>query len=227
MAIIKDIRIYRSVVENCTGNPFPCGFHNMKLSCAVRRIVMKLKENGFALADFDHLYINLTTCDIESEISPAKREKDKLHPWFRYYDAHVSQSLYDQLETEQCIESVASIIELTLQTYFSTSGFGTEQIHECISEALIKGESMTMKFKEKTASKNKAVIYLRYLDNSRYFPLLKVWDMEDNLLLEADLPETNSLDAYGEIQLSSKKVTIKPRKNAFLNKSEPLTYIIP
>ena len=51
--------------------------------------------------------------------------------------------------------------------------------------------------------------------------------MDDNLLFETDLPETNSLDAYGEIQLSSKKVTIKPRKNGFLNKSEPLTYIIP
>lgn len=50
--------------------------------------------------------------------------------------------------------------------------------------------------------------------------------MDDNLLFETDLPETNSLDAYGEIQLSSKKVTIKPRKNAFLNKSEPLTFII-
>lgn len=226
MATIKDIRIYRSKVENCTGNPFPYSFQNMKLSCAVRRIVMKLKENGFALGDFDHLYINLTTCDIERVIFPAKREKDKIHPWFRYYDAHVSQSLYDQLETEQCIESVVAIIELTLKTYFCTSDFGTEKIHQCISEAVIKGESMTMKFKEKTASKNKAIIYLRYLDNSRYFPLLKVWDMDDNLLFETDLPETNSLDTYGEIQLSSKKVTIKPRKNAFLNKSEPLTFII-
>lgn len=64
---------------------------------------------------------------------------------------------------------------------------------------------MLVKFKEKRASKKQAIIYLRYLDNCRYFPLLRIFDLDDTMILEKDLPETNSLDAYGEIQLSSKK----------------------
>lgn len=83
-----------------------------------------------------------------------------------------------------------------------------------------------MKFKEKRASKNKAIIYLRYLDNTRYLPLLRVWDLEDNLLLEKDLPETSSFDAYGEIQLSVRKVTIKPRKNSFSKNLKPIDLML-
>ena len=85
---------------------------------------------------------------------------------------------------------------------------------------------MLMKFKEKKTSKNRAVIYLRYLDNCRYFPLLRIFDLEDTLLLEKDLPETNNLDAYGEIQLSGKKITIKPRKNCFAGNLEPITIML-
>ena len=59
--------------------------------------------------------------------------------------------------------------------------------------------------KRKELQKNKTIIYLRYLDNCRYFPLLRIFDLDDTMILEKDLPETNSLDAYGEIQLSSKK----------------------
>ncbi len=83
---------------------------------------------------------------------------------------------------------------------------------------------MLIKFKEKQAANNKAVLYLRYLDNGRYLPLLRVFDLEDTILLEQDLPETNNLDAYGVIQLSGKKVTIKPRKNDLAQKLEPITF---
>ena len=37
--------------------------------------------------------------------------------------------------------------------------------------------------------------------------------MEDNLLFEADLPKTYDLLILGEIQVSAKRVTVKPRKN--------------
>lgn len=226
MPVIKDIRIYKSNTENIAGNPFPSSFKNMKLNCTIRRIAMKLRENVFSLGDFDHLYINLTTCPIDGTLSPAKREKDKYHPWFRYYDVEVNQDLFDKLETSQCIAYIVEIVEQVLQKYFCTPNFDSELIHHCISDAVIKGEEMTMKFKEKRASKNKAIIYLRYLDNTRYFPLLRVWDLDDNLLLEKDLPETNSLDAYGEIQLSVRKVTIKPRKNSFSNNLEPMVFML-
>ena len=64
MKVIKDIRIYRSKIENIPGNPLPDSFNNFELCCVTSRIVMKLRENGFELGDYDHLYINLTTKNI-------------------------------------------------------------------------------------------------------------------------------------------------------------------
>jgi hypothetical protein len=71
-----------------------------------------------------------------------------------------------------------------------------------------------MKYKEKISTNRKAVVFLRYLDTCRFYPLLRVYDREEHLLFEADLPETLMLDYLGEIQVSAKQVAIKPRKNS-------------
>ena len=198
----------------------------MAFQFILHRIVMKLRENNFTLGDFNHLYVNLTICAIDDKIAPSKRGKDSNFSWFRYYDAEISQDFYNTLETRDCMQSVIKIVEQVLIKYFCTEKHDSEFIHSCISAATEQGENMLMKFKEKKTLKNRAVIYLRYLDNCRYFPLLRIFDLEDTLLLEKDLPETNNLDAYGEIQLSGKKITIKPRKNNFAEKLEPITFML-
>ena len=81
---------------------------------------------------------------------------------------------------------------------------------------------MLMKFKEKITAKRKADIYLHYLDTGKFFPLLRIYDMEGKLLFEKDLPKALTLDYLGEIQLSSKKITIKPRKNVYTTDIEPI-----
>ena len=226
MPVIKDIRLYRSKVDNIDGNSHPNSFVNKELNIVIRRIVMKLRENGFELENFDHIYINLTTINIENEMVLSKRTIDRYHSWYRYYDVEISQSLFDSLETKQCMDEVLTIVERVLCHFFNSQDFTSDKIQSCILEAISKGENMTMKFKEKVATKNKAIIYLRYLDSGRYFPLLRVLDLEDNILLEEDLPETNSLDAFGTIQLSTKKVTIKPRKNMFADGNEPISFAL-
>ncbi len=204
----------------------PHEFANRKLSIILHRIAMKLRENDFTMGDFNHLYLNLTTCAIEDKIAPSKKDKDKYHTWYRYYDVEISQEFFDTLETPQCIQSVIEIVEHVLIIYFCKAKFDSKFIHSCVSEAVSQGENMLMKFKEKKAAKNKAIIYLRYLDNGRYFPFLRILDLKDTILLEKDLPETNDLDAYGEIQLSGRKITIKPRKNCFAKNLEPITFML-
>ena len=226
MNAIKDIRIYRSQTENIAGNSLPHEFANRNLSIILHRIAMKLREHDFTMGDFNHLYVNLTTCTIDGKIAPSQRGKDSNSPWFRYYDAEVSQAFFDSLETSDCIQSVIEIVKQVLIKYFCTAEHDSEFICSCVSEAVEQGENMLVKYKEKRASKNKAIIYLRYLDNCRYFPLLRIFDFEDTIILEKDLTETNSLDAYGEIQLSAKKITIKPRKNQYARNSEPITFIL-
>ena len=223
MKVIKDIRIYRSKIENIPGNPLPDSFNNFELCCVASRIVMKLRENGFELGDYDHLYINLTTCKVEGGIHLSARDGKPYFPWYRYYDVGISQELFDSLETHDSIDKVIELLEQVLNT-FATDEFNVDRIHECVSIAVTEGEKMTMVFKEKSSSKNKAVIYLRYLNNGHFYPLLRVFNLNGDVIFEHGLPETNSLDAYGEIRLSSKKVTIKPRKNCFAADLEPMTF---
>ena len=226
MTVIKDIRIYRSTIDNIDGNPLPKDFENRELHCIIRRIVMKLRENKFVFGDFDHLFINLTTCSVENEIALAKRSIDKYHTWHRYYDVEINQELFDMLETPQCTQSVIEIVGQVLQKYFCSQQFDTQHMRSCFSEAITQGENMLMKFKEKKSATNTAIIYLRYMNNERYYPLLRVYDKDNKLLLEKDFPETLELNAFGEIQLSKKKVTIKPRNNLFARCLEPITFIL-
>lgn len=222
MNIIKDIRIYRCKVENVTGVN-PEGFTNKELCAVARRICMKLREKEFSLGDFDHLYINLSTCLDEGDVKPANKIPDRYHPWYRYYDVGISQVLYDSLESLDCIPSVAALIEKVLKSQFSSPDFGADMIKDCVFEAVSQGEEMLMKFKEKITPQRKAILYLRCLDNGKYFPLLRVCDNEGSIILEKDLPESYSLDNYGQISVSMKKVTIKPRKNSW-NDCEPFVF---
>lgn len=224
MKIISDIRIYKSDVENIDGNSLPIILEDKSLSAITTRIVMKLRENNFSLGEFDHLYINFTTCPIDGGIALSKRSIDRYHPWCRYYDVNISDDMFSILGSAEIRDEVIKLIRDVLVQNFVTVDFDEKQINSCLVQALEQGESMLMKFKEKTAAKRKATLYLRYLDNCRYLPLLRVSDMEDRILFETDLPEMLDLNCLGDIQLSSKKVTVKPRKNAYTKTTQPISF---
>ena len=85
---------------------------------------------------------------------------------------------------------------------------------------------MLMCFKKKKIAKGTANVYLRLLDNGNYLPILCVTDSSENEVFRIDLPETIDLNIIGEIQLSSKKVTIKPRRNVFAKELQPISFEI-
>ncbi len=74
--VIKDIRLYKSQESNIDGNSLPSVFTDQKLNIIVARIVMKLREAEFSLGEFDHLYLNFTTCSIDGGSSLSKRSVD-------------------------------------------------------------------------------------------------------------------------------------------------------
>lgn len=224
--IIRDIRVHKSVIDNIDGNSMPSSLGYKELNIVVRRIVMKLRENDFSLGDFDHLYVNMTTCLEVGEIVPAKRGVDRYHPWYRFYDVGIPQEEYDLLEKEACIPAVVECLKQVLMKYFAWNEASEKMIGESIKEAIEQGANMLMRFKEKKAAKCSAILFLRLLDNGNYRPLLCVQDIDGKELLKEELPETTVLDMLGEIQLSSKKVTVKPRKNVFTKDLEPITFEI-
>ncbi len=226
MKTIADIRVFASEIENIPGNSLPSYLDFQSRSClaVLHRIVMKLRERGFSLGDFDHLYVNFTTCPVENGMAFSKRGKDYYHPWYRYYDVHIDEELFRVLHLESNFGIVIEKIKNILTEFFSTESFDRSDIENCFFEALTKGAEMRMKFKEKTTAKRRAVIYLRYLDNARYKPLLRVTDNQNTLLMETDLPEMIELNALGNIRVGLNRITIEPRKNAFSKDLVPMCF---
>ncbi len=221
--IISDIRLYKSESQNEYGGYITYSSADKKLNAIAKRVVMKLRENEFSLGDFDHLYINFTTCDI-TETMKFSDKADRYHPWFRYCDVHVDTDTFQKLSSPETWNDIIHWISTILVTYFTSEEFNETRIYSCIQQAVEQGENMLMKYKEKVSTNRRAVIFLRFLDSCKFNPLLRVYDAEDNLLLEKDLPEAVMLDYLGDIQLSAKRVTIKPRKNAFTQKMKPLYF---
>lgn len=221
--IIRDIRLYKSESQNEFGNYTTNPFADKKLNAIIQRIVMKLRENQFSLGEFDHLYINFTTCDMLEKMSLSDKV-DRYHPWFRYCTIHIEKDLYHKLGSTETWNDIIQWISTVLITYFASDDFDESHILSCVRQAIEQGEDMMMKFKEKVNTKRKAVVFLRFLDTCRFYPLLRVYDVEGNLLFEKDLPETITLDYLGDIQVSAKRVTIKPRKNAFTTQNKSLFF---
>ena len=221
--IISDIRLYRSESQNEYGVYATESIAEKKLNAIVQRVVMKLREHEFSLGEFDHLYINFTTCDIGNK-TILSDYVDKYHPWYRYCLVHIEKDTYDKLDSIENYDYIVQWIRNILVTYFSSQDFDETCILSCVQQAVDQSENMLMKFKEKISTNRKAVIFLRYLDSCKFHPLLRVYDAEDNLLFEKDLPEAVMLDYLGDIQVSPKRVTIKPRKNAFTAQVAPLVF---
>lgn len=180
MKTISDIRLYKNHTA----------FGNKMLNAAIHRIVMKLREQHFSLEDFDHLYINFTTCDEEGSIRPSD-QVDRYHPWYRNCDVGISTGN---------MGLGFALIARVLENIFTSEQFDSYHIRTCVVQAMTDGERTRMKFKEKATRTRKAVVYLRFLDSCEYFPLLQVSDAEDNPLFETDLPQSLTLDFLGEIQ---------------------------
>lgn len=223
MRTIADIRLYRSETVNEYGAPSLEDFAGHALTASVHRIAMKLREQGFSLGEFDHLYLIFTPDQPEGTISLSDTV-DRYHPWYRLCYVHTSEEDYARLHEAEACEYVINALGRVLTSLFSNNSFSEKQILACIQHALEHGEQMQVRFKEKQTATRKAEVFLRYLDACRYWPLLCVHDAEGALLLEQDLPETLMLDAYGEILLSRKKVTIKPRRNAFTENMSPMVF---
>ena len=210
MKIIGDIRIYKSRIENIEGNSLPSDFKSSKiLNAKIQRIVMVLRENNFSFGDFDHLYINFTTCNIDNDISLSKRKIDKYHPWYRYYDVHISEEFYKNTDENFIISTIQKIIIEN----FSSNDFPKEKIKKIINDTLKRKSSYEMRYKEKLSSNRKAIIFLRYNDDCFFVPIVRIFDSDNKLILEKELPERNNLDNLGSLVLTKNKLTIKPKKN--------------
>lgn len=220
---IHDIRLFASRVPNEDGQSLPGHCGSRQISVALRRIAMKLREGGFSLGDFDHLYVNLTPCLPEGAVQLSARSVHRETAWLRYVDAGVTEA---QLADEAALDSLALTMAEKCLLLFAPGEAEQKLVRSAVREAIPQGEGLLMRFKEKRASGLIATVFLRLLDNGLYHPLLCVTDEDGQEKLRADLPPCLELHALGEIRLSRRAVTILPRRNAFTAGMEPLHFQI-
>ena len=132
--------------------------------------------------------------------------------------------MFDKIDDPSCGSLILELTKQALLKCFAENADSEQKIETAFYEALSKGENMLMRYKVKQSAKYKAVIFLRYLENTEYSPLLCVYDANEKEILQKDLPPTSDLSSIGEIQLSSKRVTVKPRKNCFAKDLTAVSY---
>ena len=213
MKKISDIRLYKSSSKNEFGSFITESFGSKKLNALIKRIVMKLRENNFSFGEFDHLHINFTTCDITSEIELSD-SIDNYHPWYRYCNIKVDVDLYNNIDSDSNSSLIIDWVERALYL-FESDDFNINRINDCITESLEQKENMLMKYKEKETNNKRAIVYLRFLDTCKFFPLLRLFDNKGTIILEKDLPKSITLDYIGEILVKKENIVIKPKRNAF------------
>lgn len=225
MKLITDIRIYKSDIENVDGHSFPQDFDDKALKCAIKRVVMKLREYKFSLGDFDHLYINFTTVEVPNRAAPARRTVDKETKWFRFYDCQICKELFDKEITDEDRMLLLGQIESLLISKFASGEDDKESVIKSFKSATEDGESMLALYKSKENARHKAMLYLRFHSDHLFYPLLRVFDKNDNLVLERELKrERCDLLSLGGITLKKDSVTVYPKKNASAKDLEPQVF---
>lgn len=223
MKIISDIRLFKSSIANINGNSPPKYLDNKRFAIIARRIAMKLREAKIELDGFDHVYLNFTPCVPKDSIQLAQREVDGNFSWYRYFDIGVDQEFFDKIENSDSFTHISQLIIRALCEITHSSS----DIEGLINEVLDRGEDCRMKFKEKSTKAGTAVIYLRLLNNGYYLPSISVTNTDGITVFNEDLQQIVDFNILGEIQLSGKSVTIKPRKNMFTEGLEPIRFQLP
>lgn len=216
MKIISDIRIFKDINHK--------SFENKKMNLSAHRVAMKLREKAFSLGEYDHLYLCFSSDKPEGSVL-LDEKADSYFPWFRNVLIGIAAEELLAMEKAEEPSLLLRQIENVLIRLFGSDSAAEKIIRDAIEEAN-KGAEMLMRFKEKKAAKGTAVIYLRLLDNAYYLPLLSVTNADGTEILRENLPKTLDLRNIGEILLSSKKVTVKPRKNAFTKGLKPISFEI-
>ena len=111
MKIISDIRIYKGTRMG--------QIDGKKMHLAVHRVAMKLRENGFSLGEYDHLYLCFSTEEPEGAVT-LDENVDKYFPWFRKVYVGISHDSLSAIETDGETSSVFEHIENVLLTLFGS-----------------------------------------------------------------------------------------------------------
>lgn len=224
MKKIADIRLFASDTPNVDGaNSLANALQNKSSAVFARRVVMKLREQGFSLGGFDHLYINFTTCAVEGGIAPARLS---FQTWYRFYDVHVDKDTQKNISCEEDAAIAAQLIQSVLLKYFAATEKDEAIIVKSINAAK-EGDKMAVLYMEKKYSKCTISVYISLNNKGEFCPILQIMKKDGTLIQRKRMKPCVEMGTYGDIRFDGERVLIKPRKNAYYAKRKPIVIELP
>jgi len=216
--LIADIRYFESSTTNSLNAAF--GFlytvEDNEFLSAVIRFILKLREIGFCLPDFDHIYIQLTPSLCDGDILKSDKV-DPYHKFYRLIFVGVSPDFFNSLGEGKKVSFLIDRAVGVIQKYFCNSDEEKARVAQCAEIILERGEQERIIFKEKKADHCTAQIAVKVLDCDAFQACVRV--LKDQAVLkEVEYPKIlgrfELSFQFGSIQINKSSVKIKPKKNS-------------
>lgn len=220
MKLIQDIRLFESETPNADGNPHPeqigrlFQYDDMACLDTLQRLLFLLRHRGFSFRDFDHLYVNFTSCVPHGEVRDVNRYNIREFSWYQYVDTGCDPALFNHWcpkeKTDFILESIrkAALLKAPedLRSLFDAT----------FREVLQKGEKLLIPYKQKETDGHLAEILTRITDDLDFMPLIRVTDKDGSILAEQELRgygRDEFISQIGTITIGKHSLRIAPRKN--------------
>jgi hypothetical protein len=153
--IIKDIRHYFSAQSNENGNSLPddnilnkiMGINYHKYGTIISR---KLNELGFLSGEYDHIYINYSTCIEEDKILISNRKPEK---WMQYIDYGIKLNKLEKLNEKEKINFIINTTFISLFELYKNNKEKIIILNNVKQQVEKEGDLLKIKYKTKETKK--------------------------------------------------------------------------
>jgi len=180
------------------------------------RFVLKLREIGFCLPDYDHICIRLSSSLPAGEMI-NKGNYDPYHQFFSDYHIGVSPDHFNSLNEDEKITFLIYRAVALIQKFYCNSDEEKTSVARCAEISLEGGEHEKIIYKQKKADHCVAQVVVRVLNANAFQAYVRVL-MDQVVLNEVEYPgilgHFELIFQFGTIIVNKSSVRIKPRKNS-------------
>ncbi len=230
LKLIEDIRLFESDVDNIDGNPNPTDFgqlyqYNYRDWADIStRYLFKLREIGFSMPDFTHIYLNLTPLLRDGETRLAARARDPYHPFFHYVDVGLTVDRFNALSQRDKSRLLLDAAVRVLQRHFCPSEAQRIAVEHCAAFIREQGAEAPIIYKHKENGDDCVDIVMKVINYNAFRPSVRIRRGSQPpvvYVFDKTLDRCGLLARFGSITIHKQSVVIHARRTS---SDKPLRY---
>lgn len=209
MNLIKDIRF-----SSKQPDPILDQFYIHGMKDIIQRLLFLLRHEGFSFGSFDHLYMNYTSSLPHGQVQRSGDPVSGEFSWLQYADAGCDLALFHAMAKAEQRQFLAQSIRQAVWAYADQEN--RTIFDRCYARVMKLGPDLEIPYKEKAGAHLRIAISTTIGDDVQFQPIIRIYDVEDTLLLEERLKRCSKeafLAQFGTISLGKRTVRIEPRKS--------------